>query len=92
MAEEGKIQKFDPEEGIVVLEEMDGEEIKFSIEEEVEIDDNKYFILVREDELDVGEGYALRLDEDDNGDLILVPVDSEEELIKVQNALEKMYQ
>ncbi|ADL11962.1 conserved hypothetical protein [Acetohalobium arabaticum DSM 5501] len=90
MAEEGMIREFDPEEGVVVLEEMDGEEIEFSIEEEVEIDDDKYFILVREDELDVGEGYALRLDKDDNGDLILVPVDSDEELVKVQTALENM--
>lgn len=92
MAEEGMIREFDPEEGVVVLEEMDGEKIEFSIEEEVEIEDDKYFILVREDELDVGEGYALRLDKDDNDDLILVPVDSDEELVKVQTALENMNQ
>lgn len=92
MADEGKIKKFDSEEGVIILEEMDGEQIKFMIEEEVEIEEDKYFILVKEDELDVGEGYALRLDEDDDGDLVLVPVDSERELIKVQTALEKMYQ
>ncbi|MGM0470816.1 MAG: DUF1292 domain-containing protein [Bacillota bacterium] len=92
MSNEGKIKQFDPEEGTLILEEVDGEEVEFAIEDELEIEDDKYFILVREDEMEVGEGYALRLDKADNGDLILVPVDTEEELAKVQVELEESYQ
>jgi len=92
MAEEGKINKFNLEEGVAVLEGTDGETINFSIEEELEIDNEKYFILVKEDELDLGEGYALRLTKDENDTEVLVPVTSEEELMKVQNKIEELYQ
>ncbi|SKA04525.1 DUF1292 domain-containing protein [Selenihalanaerobacter shriftii] len=92
MAEEGKINKFNLEEGVAVLEEVDGTEIKFSIEDELEIEGNQYFILVREDELDLGEGYALKLTTDDSGTEVLLPIDNEEELAKVQNEIERLYQ
>jgi hypothetical protein len=92
MEEEGKITKFDLEEKIAIIEEVDGTEIRFSIEDELEIEDDKYFILVKEDELELGEGYALKLTKDDEGMEVLVPVRNEKELLKVQNKLEKEYQ
>ena len=88
MEEEGQIKLVDEEEGIVVLKEYDGVTRNFEIVSGVEIDENKYLILMDEDE-EVGEGYALRMDQDEAGEKVYLPVIDEEELVRLQKKLEE---
>ena len=88
MSAEGKITKLDLEAGVLVLENPQGEEVEFSIEEEVEIEDDKYFISVQREAAEVAEAYAFRLDKDEAGVEVLVPVVDEQELDKIQAEIE----
>lgn len=76
----------DKERGYLILEEGDGKKDYFTIEEELVVDEKKYFILVRV-EGDQDEGGVLRVDLDGEGQEIWVVVDDEEELAKVEKAL-----
>ncbi|MCK8825090.1 DUF1292 domain-containing protein [Fuchsiella alkaliacetigena] len=92
MSKEGKITKLDLEAGVLVLENAQGKVIEFSIEEELEIEDDKYFISVEKEAEEVAEGYAFRLDKDEAGVEVLVPVVDEEELDKIQAEIEALRQ
>ncbi|PRX21681.1 uncharacterized protein DUF1292 [Orenia metallireducens] len=89
MAEnEGLIKLIDEEEGIVVLEEPNGEENRYEIVLVLDVDDDTYLIIVPEDD-DVEEGFALKVVENEEGDTFYEPVVDEEELSKIEEELAK---
>ncbi|OCL26835.1 hypothetical protein U472_04890 [Orenia metallireducens] len=89
MAEnEGVIKLIDEEEGIVVLEEYDGEENRYEIVVVLDIDDDTYLIIVPEDD-DTEEGFALKVVENEDGDTFYEPVVDEEELMRIEEELAK---
>ncbi|TDX46779.1 DUF1292 domain-containing protein [Orenia marismortui] len=90
MAEkEGKIKIVNEEEGIVILEEYNGEEYRYEIVTVIEIEDIDYLILLPGDNDGDGEGYALKATDDENGKRVYQPVIDEEELAKLQEELAK---
>jgi uncharacterized protein YrzB (UPF0473 family) len=93
MAEkEGLIKVVNEEEGIVILEEHDGTEKIYQIVTVVELDELSYLILLPEEDAENGEGYALKITEDEAGHRVYEPVVSEDELVKVQQELEEQYE
>ncbi len=79
----------DVEEGLLVFRDDDGQEDRFRIEEELKIDGQRYMILVPED----GEkGVALRVEEDEDGQEVWAVIEAEEEISKIERALEHLYQ
>lgn len=87
---EGTIKVIDEEDGTVVLEEYDGETKKFEVITILEVEGQDYLILLAEDEEEVGEGYALKVDEDETGSKVYRPVVDEDELVKLQSALREV--
>jgi len=90
--EEGLIKVVNEEEGIVILEEHDGTETIYQIVTVVELDELSYLILLPEEDAENGEGYALKITEDEAGDRVYEPVVSEDELVKLQQELEEQYE
>lgn len=88
MAKEGLIKLVDEEDGIVVLEEENGEQNKYEVVTMLDFEDESYLILMEEDE-ETGEGYALKVVEDQNGEQAYQPVVDEDELVKLQQELEE---
>ncbi|WP_027340182.1 DUF1292 domain-containing protein [Halonatronum saccharophilum] len=86
---EGIIKLVDEEEGIVLLEEYDGEEVRYEIVVVIDVEDDTYLILAKDEE-DSEEGYALKVVKDEDGNKAYQPVLDEGELIKVQVELENL--
>ncbi|GAB6099147.1 hypothetical protein JCM16358_10260 [Halanaerocella petrolearia] len=86
MAEEGLIKLIDEEDGIVVLEEDNGEQRRYEVVTILDVEDNSYLILMEEDD-ETGEGYALKVVKDKEGNKAYRPVVDEEELVRLQEEL-----
>ncbi|MCK8818089.1 DUF1292 domain-containing protein [Natroniella sulfidigena] len=92
MENEGLIKVVDEEEGVVVLEDHDGEQREYEIVTVLDVEDETYLILLHEEDDDTGEGYALKAVEDEAGNKAYQPVVDEDELVKVQQELAATYQ
>ncbi|AGB41956.1 Protein of unknown function (DUF1292) [Halobacteroides halobius DSM 5150] len=86
--EEGIIKLINEEDGIVILEEANGKKRRFEVVTSLDVDNTTYLILMDEDE-EVGEGYALKTVKDKEGNKAYRPVVDEEELVKLQKELEE---
>lgn len=80
----------------IVLYDEDGNETEFEVIATLELDDNEYAILLPSDaEIDpesdeVNEVYVLRMEQDENGEDILVGIEDEDELNDVIKAYEEL--
>ncbi len=92
MEKEGIIKLVDEERGVVILEESDGSEEEFEIVTGLEIKDKNYLILLSNEDQETGEGYALKLAKDKEGNKVYQPVIDEDELVQIQKELVKDYQ
>ncbi|OGO77558.1 MAG: hypothetical protein A2Y23_15690 [Clostridiales bacterium GWB2_37_7] len=81
---------------IILLYDEEGNETEFEVVATLELDDNEYAILLpRDDERDpeaeeVEEAYILRIEQDENGEDVLVGIEDEEELNAVIEAYEEL--
>lgn len=81
---------------MIVLYDEDGNETEFEVVATLEVEDNEYAILLpRDDDRDpeaeiVDEAYVLRIEQDENGEDILVGIEDEEELNMVIDAYEEL--
>ena len=73
---------------IVTLHDEDGNEHEFTIVDVLELDENKYAILMPIDE-EIDEAIVLKFDIDENGDEILFEIESDEEWEAVVRAWEE---
>lgn len=80
---------IDAEEGFLVLEDEEGNKARFFIEDDLDLDGQRYLILCHEEEQDVGEYIALRVGEDEEGDTYLTTVEDEAELNRIQKVLDE---
>lgn len=80
---------IDAEEGFLVLEDEEGNKARFFIEDDLDLDGQRYLILCHEEEQDVGEYIALRVGEDEDGDTYLTTVEDEAELNRIQKVLDE---
>ncbi|WP_227765899.1 DUF1292 domain-containing protein [Zhaonella formicivorans] len=76
-------------EDIIILQDEDGNDHEFSIVDVLELDDNKYAILLPTDE-EMDEAVILKIDVDENGDEILFEIEDDEEWEAVARAWEKL--
>jgi len=76
---------------IVVLYDEEDNECRFEVLAVLDVDDGRYAILMPEggDE-DEEEAYVLRIEQDENGEEILVGIDDDEELDTVVEAYEEL--
>lgn len=80
----------------IVLYDEDGNETEFEVIATLEVEDNEYAILLpagadidpESDEVD--EVYVLRMEQDENGDDVLVGIEDEDELNEVIMAYEEL--
>lgn len=81
------------EEGIenLSLYDEDGNELKFQVITKIDIEEREYVIVIPEDELDAEEAIALRIEQDEDGNDILVTVEDEDELEEVSIAYEESF-
>lgn len=79
MANEGTFW-IDEEEGLLVIKDIDGDEERFVIEEELFIEDNRYLILVPEEDIEDenAEAFVLKIVDDEEEDVLIVVNDDEE--------------
>lgn len=81
---------------IILLYDEEGNETEFEVVATLELDDNEYAILLpRDDERDPDadeeeEAYILRIEQDDDGEDVLVGIEDEEELNAVIEAYEEL--
>lgn len=68
----------------------EGNEVEFEVITKLDIEDKEYVIVVPKDE-DVDEAVCLRIDVDENGEEVLVPVEDDEEFEKVSEAYEAFF-
>ncbi len=85
MANEGTFW-VDEDEGVLVIRDDEGTEDKYVIEEELELDDNRYLILVPEDMVDDddAEAFVLKIVQSGEEEEILSVVEDEAEFEKVK--------
>ncbi len=85
MANEGTFW-VDEDEGVLIIRDDQGAEDKYIIEEELDIDDNKYLILVPEDMVDDddAEAFVLKIVQNGEEEEILSVVEDETEFEKVR--------
>lgn len=82
----------DEEEGLLVLEDAEGNKDFFTIEMTLQLAGHQYMILVREEEEEEEEGVVFRVEKDADGMEIWCGVEDSEELARVQGALEAKYE
>lgn len=81
---------------MIVLYDEDGNETEFEVVATLEVDETEYAILLpRDDSRDpeaeiADEAYVLRIEQDENGEDILVGIEDEEELNAVIDAYEEL--
>lgn len=68
----------------------EGNKVEFEVITKLDIEDKEYVIVVPKDE-DVDEAVCLRIDVDENGEEVLVPVEDDEEFQKVSEAYETFF-
>lgn len=76
---------------IVVLYDEEDNECRFEVLAVLDVDDGRYAILMPENEdEEEEEAYVLRIEQDENGEDILVGIDDDEELDTVVEAYEEL--
>jgi uncharacterized protein YrzB (UPF0473 family) len=65
----------------------EGNKVEFEVITKLDIEDKEYLIVIPKDE-DVDEAVCLRIDEDENGKEVLVPVEDDEEFQMLSEAYE----
>jgi uncharacterized protein YrzB (UPF0473 family) len=81
---------------VILLYDEDGNESEFEVVATLELDENEYAILLPKDETrdpeaeEVEEAYILRIEQDENGEDVLVGIEDEEELNAVIDAYEEL--
>jgi uncharacterized protein YrzB (UPF0473 family) len=81
---------------IILLYDEDGNETEFEVVATLEVDENEYAILLPRDDTrdpeaeEVDEAYVLRIEQDENGEDILIGIDEEAELNMVIEAYEEL--
>lgn len=76
---------------IVVLYDEENNECRFEVLAVLDVDDGRYAILMPENEdEEEEEAYVLRIEQDENGEDILVGIDDDEELDTVVEAYEEL--
>lgn len=81
---------------IILLYDEDGNETEFEVVATLELDENEYAILLPRDDArdpdaeEVEEAYILRIEQDENGEDVLVGIEDEEELNAVIDAYEEL--
>ncbi|MFZ5351127.1 MAG: DUF1292 domain-containing protein [Bacillota bacterium] len=81
---------------VILLYDEDGNESEFEVVATLEVDENEYAILLPKDEdrdpdvEEVEEAYILRIEQDENGEDVLVGIEDEEELNMVIEAYEEL--
>ena len=68
----------------------EGNKVEFEVITKLDIEEKEYIIVVPKDE-DVDEAVCLRIDVDENGEEVLVPVEDDEEFQKVSEAYETFF-
>ena len=83
------------EEGIVILTDEDGKEIRFEIVAQTEKNDNFYFAMVPIDEQnadsEVEEYVILKLEENEDGEEYFVTIDDEEEYDDITDYFDDLF-
>lgn len=89
MSEAG-VFDIDAEKGFLLLEDEDGNQERFMLEDDVTVEGNRYLILCHEDEVELGEYVALRVVVDEEtGKEHLEIIEEDEEIEKLQQFLEQ---
>ena len=82
---------MDEDRDIVVLYDEEDNECRFEVLAVLDVDDGRYAILMPEDgNEEEEEAYVLRIEQDENGEDILVGIDDDEELDTVVEAYEEL--
>lgn len=74
---------------IITLEDENGNEVDFEVVDAIEVDYKEYVLLapVEPEEAEENAAYLFRVDEDENGEQLLVPVEDDDEFERVEAAL-----
>ncbi|EPY2271513.1 DUF1292 domain-containing protein [Clostridium sporogenes] len=75
---------------IITLTDEEGKETEFEVITKLDIEDKEYVVVVPKDE-EVDEAIALRIDNNDKGEEVLVPVEEDEEFNMVAEAYELLF-
>ncbi|MCR1933574.1 DUF1292 domain-containing protein [Clostridium tepidum] len=74
----------------ITLTDEEGKETEFDVITKLDIEDKEYVVVVPKDE-QVDEAIALRIDNNDNGEEVLVPVEEDKEFNMVAEAYELLF-
>ncbi|ABS34073.1 hypothetical protein RSJ21_13245 [Clostridium botulinum] len=74
----------------ITLTDEEGKETEFEVITKLDIEDKEYVVVVPKNE-EVDEAIALRIDNNDNGEEVLVPVEEDEEFNMVAEAYELLF-
>ncbi|MCR1975237.1 DUF1292 domain-containing protein [Clostridium sporogenes] len=74
----------------ITLTDEEGKETEFEVITKLDIEDKEYVVVVPNDE-EVDEAIALRIDNNDKGEEVLVPVEEDEEFNMVAEAYELLF-
>ncbi|MGO5065918.1 DUF1292 domain-containing protein [Clostridium sp. LCP25S3_F8] len=74
----------------ITLTDEEGKETEFEVITKLDIEDKEYVVVVLKDE-EVEDAIALRIDNNDNGEEVLVPVEEDEEFNMVAEAYELLF-
>ncbi|ACQ54723.1 DUF1292 domain-containing protein [Clostridium botulinum] len=74
----------------ITLTDEEGKETEFEVITKLDIEDKEYVVVVPKNE-EVDEAIALRIDNNDNGEEMLVPVEEDEEFNMVAEAYELLF-
>lgn len=81
------------EDEVITLVDEDGKEHQFALLDVIEVDENEYAILIPAEDSDAeeaDEAVILRMEEDDEGNEVLVDIDDESEFERVATAWEEL--
>lgn len=83
---------MDEDREVIVLFDEEDNECHFEVLAVLDVDDNRYAVLlpITEDGDEEEEAYVLRIEQDENGEDILVGIDDDEELDTVVEAYEEL--
>ncbi len=74
----------------ITLTDEEGKETEFEVITKLDIEDKEYVVVVPKGE-EVDDAIALRIDNNDNGEEVLVPVEEDEEFNMVAEAYELLF-
>jgi uncharacterized protein YrzB (UPF0473 family) len=85
-----KILEKEQENKTIVLHDEEGKEWEFEVVDIITVNNNDYALLLPLEDNEDDEVYVFRIQEDENGNQILVDLDDEEELEMVEKAWEEL--